>query len=168
MNDDLREFMRDRIEYYFRDVRGFAYDVVRACMAAGWNDLTDLESRLARVQAIRPTPDFEPLAASFKRIKNILAQAQFTEAGALDAKLLEPGPELELHGEIKRTEGQPIESRIAALRPKLDLFFDKVLVNAPDPAVRKNRLTLLHNLLTEFSGIADFSEIVTETKEPKN
>ena len=56
---------------------------------------------------------------------------------------------------------------IAALRPKLDLFFDKVLVNAPDEAVRRNRLTLLHNLLTEFSEIADFSEIVTE-RETKN
>ncbi len=80
MNEALREFMRDRVEYYFRDVRGFAYDEVRACMAAGWSDLSDLESRLKRVQAIRPTPDFEPIAASFKRIKNILQQAQFSAA----------------------------------------------------------------------------------------
>jgi glycyl-tRNA synthetase beta chain len=168
MNDELREFMRDRIEYYFRDVRGFAYDEVRACIAAGWSDLTGLETRLQRVQAIRTTPDFEPIAASFKRIKNILQQAKFSEAGELRANLLEPGPELELHTEIRRTAGQPLESRISALRPKLDLFFDKGLVNAPDEAVRRNRLTLLHNLLTEFSEIADFSEIVTETKEPKN
>ncbi len=168
MNEALREFMRDRIEYYFRDVRSFAYDEVRACMAAGWNDLTDLESRLTRVRAIRPTPDFEPIAASFKRIKNILQQAEFTESGELRANLFEAGPELDLHNEIRRTDGQPLESRIAALRPKVDLFFDKVLVNAPDAAVRRNRLTLLHNLLTEFSEIADFSEIVTETKEPRN
>ena len=60
MSDRLSEFMRDRVEYYFRDVRGFAYDEVRACMAAGWSDLIDLETRLKRVQAIRPTPDFEP------------------------------------------------------------------------------------------------------------
>ena len=69
--------------------------------------------------------------------------------------------------EIRHGKGQPIESRISALRPKLDLFFDKVLVNAPDEAVRRNRLTLLHNLLTEFSEIADFSEIVTE-RETRN
>jgi glycyl-tRNA synthetase beta chain len=167
MNEALREFMRDRIEYYFRDVRGFAYDEVRACMTADWRDLLDLESRLKRVQAIRPTPDFEPIAASFKRIKNILQQAKFSGPGELRADLLEPGPELELYTEIRRTDGQPIESRIAALRPKVDLFFDKVLVNAPDEAVRRNRLTLLHNLLTEFSEIADFSEIVTETKNEK-
>ncbi len=51
---------------------------------------------------------------------------------------------------------------IATLRPAVDLFFDKVLVNAPDEAMRRNRLTLLHKLLTEFSTIADFSEIVTQ------
>jgi len=167
MNQALGEFMRDRVEYYFRDVRGFAYDEVRACMTAGWSDLIDLESRLKRVQAIRPTPDFEPIAASFKRIKNILQQAQFSGAGELSASLIEPGPEQELYSEIRRTNGQPLEWRISALRPKLDLFFDKVLVNAPDEAVRRNRLTLLHNLLTEFSEIADFSEIVTETKNEK-
>jgi glycyl-tRNA synthetase beta chain len=167
MNEALREFMRDRVEYYFRDVRGFAYDEVRASMTAGWSDLIDLESRLKRVQAIRPTPDFEPIAASFKRIKNILQQAQFSGPGELSANLIEPGPEQELYSEIRRGKGQPLESRIAALRPKLDLFFDKVLVNAPDEAVRRNRLTLLHNLLTEFSEIADFSEIVTETKNEK-
>jgi glycyl-tRNA synthetase beta chain len=162
----LLNFMRDRIEYYFRDVRSFAYDEVRACMTAGWSDLSDLESRLERVRAMRP--DIEPIAASFKRIKNILRQAEFTVTHALKESLIEDGPERELYDEFQRSFGQPLESRIAALRPKLDLFFDKVLVNAPDDAVRRNRLTLLHNLLTEFSEIADFSEIVTETKEPKN
>ena len=51
---------------------------------------------------------------------------------------------------------------IASLRPQVDLFFDKILVNDPDPAIRQNRLALLHSLLTEFSTIADFSEIVTQ------
>jgi glycyl-tRNA synthetase beta chain len=166
----LVNFMHDRVEYYFRDVRGFAYDEVRACMNAkkvGWNDLIDLESRLERVQAMRP--DIEPIAASFKRIKNILQISVSDSTAVTDASLLEPGPELELYSEIQRSSGQPLESRISALRPKLDLFFDKVLVNAPDEAVRRNRLTLLHNLLTEFSEIADFSEIVTnEKRETRN
>ena len=51
---------------------------------------------------------------------------------------------------------------IASLRPPVDLFFDKILVNDPDPAIRLNRLALLQSLLTEFSTIADFSEIVTQ------
>jgi glycyl-tRNA synthetase beta chain len=161
MSAELTEFMRDRVEYYFRDVRGFAYDEVRACMAPGWSDLIDLEVRLVRVKAVRTTPDFEPIAASFKRIKNILKQAQFSEA-TFQPQLLEAGPEQDLYNAIHSTKDQPLESRIGPLRPKVDLFFDKVLVNAPDPNIRLNRLALLHNLLTEFSTIADFSEIVTE------
>jgi glycyl-tRNA synthetase beta chain len=165
MGDDLREFMRDRIEYYFRDVHQFPYDEVRACMAAGWTDLGDLSARLGTVRGIRPTPDFEPLAASFKRIKNILRQADFNGGVTFQAELLQPGPEQDLYHEIRRTAGQQLAARVALLRPKVDLFFDKVLVNAPDPAVRRNRLALLHSLLQEFSTIADFSEIVSETKE---
>ncbi len=157
----LQEFFEDRARFYFRDTRGFKYDEVNACMAAGWTDLPDLESRLLRVQAIRPTADFEPLAASFKRVKNILKQADFQGGYAFRPELLEPGPERDLYTEIGRTAAQPLESRIASLRPRVDLFFDKVLVNAPDEALRRNRLTLLHNLLNEFSTIADFSEIVT-------
>ena len=159
---ELAEFLRDRVEYYFRDVRGFAYDEVRACMAAGWADLLDLEARLKRVQAIRPTPDFEPIAASFKRIKNILRQAEFKPADGVRLPLLEEGPERELYDEYARTAQKPLEERIESLRPKIDKFFDKVLVNAPDQAIRKNRLTLLDSILSDFSRVADFSEIVTE------
>jgi glycyl-tRNA synthetase beta chain len=160
----LKDFFEDRVRYYFRDFRGFKYDEVNAAMAAGWSNLVDLEERLERIQNLRPTPDFEPLAASFKRIRNILEQAQFRGGGeAFDAGLLEPGPEQELYEEYRRIAGQPIEGVISRLRPKVDLFFDKVLVNAPDARVRQNRLTLLKTLLAEFSTIADFSEIVTNS-----
>ena len=163
----LREFVQDRVRYYFKDIRGFKYDEVNAAMAAGWSTLVDLEARLERIQGLRASVDFEPLAASFKRIQNILDQAtgagiQFTQS-PIDEALLEAGPEKELHEEYRRIAGQPIESVIARLRPKVDLFFDKVLVNAPDVRVRQNRLTLLNTLLAEFSSIADFSEIVTNS-----
>jgi glycyl-tRNA synthetase beta chain len=155
-NQQLVAFFEDRVKFYFKDHRGFKYDEVNAAMAAGWSNLVDLEARLMRIRILRPTPDFEPLAASFKRIRNILVQAGFTGGGAIDQSLLEPGPELELYEE-------PIENAISKLRPKVDLFFDKVLVNAPDATVRQNRLTLLHTLLAEFSTMADFSEIVTNS-----
>jgi glycyl-tRNA synthetase beta chain len=167
----LEEFFLDRIRYYFKDIRGFKYDEVNAVLASGWDDLADVEERLIAIQAVRPTQDFEPLAASFKRIQNILKQAQFAGDGSqIDAGLLDPGPESDLYKEFQnvrsRAANQPyrpaLES-IASLRPKVDLFFDKVLVNAPDSKIRQNRLTLLHTLLAEFSTIADFSEIVTNT-----
>jgi glycyl-tRNA synthetase beta chain len=171
-NPQLREFMIDRVKYYFREVRGFKYDEVNAVLAAGAEDLVDVEARLRAIQQVRPTEDFEPVAASFKRIANILRQAQFTSTGTIDPGLLEPGPELDLHSEFLRTRdvvfthrktrnyGAALEA-IASLRPKVDTFFDKVLVNAPEERVRQNRLLLLSSLLTEFSAIADFAEIVT-------
>ncbi len=166
---ELADFLRDRVEYYFREVRGFHYDEVRAVLAAGWHNPPDVEARLEALREVRPTENFEPLAASFKRIRNILRQANYAGAGAIDEALLEPGPERDLYVEFRRvraaTEGQPYRDALAAvasMRPQVDLFFDKVLVNAKEPAVRQNRLALLANLLTEFSTIADFSEIVTE------
>src|SRR5260370_1196303 len=71
----LKEFLRDRVEYYFRDVRGFKYDEVRAVLAAGWDNLPDVQRRLEALPRVRPTENFEPLAASFKRVQNILKQA---------------------------------------------------------------------------------------------
>jgi glycyl-tRNA synthetase beta chain len=162
-NEQLKSFFEDRIRYYFQDIRDFKYDEVNAAMAAGWSNPVDLEARLLRIQTLRPTPDFEPLAASFKRIRNILEQAKFAGDGAVNEELLAEEPERQLFDEYRRIQGQPLEKVISRLRPKVDLFFDKVLVNAADPRVRHNRLTLLNALLKQFSTIADFSEIVTSS-----
>jgi glycyl-tRNA synthetase beta chain len=169
LNDNaaLVEFFEDRVRYYFREVRGHRYDEVNATIAAGWSDLKDLARRIAALAAVRPTQNFEPLAASFKRIRNILKQSSFA-GGPFTESLLEPGPERDLHDAVTGLAltgsdyHADIES-IATLRPQVDLFFDKVLVNAQDPAVRANRLALLDGMLTKFSKIADFSEIVTAT-----
>ncbi|MGI8990474.1 MAG: glycine--tRNA ligase subunit beta [Bryobacteraceae bacterium] len=164
-----REFLLDRARHYFKDARGFRYDEVNAVLASGWDDLIGVEERLLAIQSVRNTENFEPLAASFKRIQNILKQAQFVGDGApLDPALLEPGAEADLYSAFQqvRAEAATLEYRaaletIATLRPKVDLFFDKVLVNAPDPKIRQNRLAFLHAMLAEFSTIANFSEIVT-------
>jgi glycyl-tRNA synthetase beta chain len=176
------DFMRERVQYYFREIRRFRYDEVNAVMApvvatsqwgamawgaipwgtrivAGMGTLADVEDRLKKISEVRTTPDFEPLAASFKRINNILKQASFAP-GVLDVDLLEDGPEKELYNAFWDKDFSNLEG-IASLRPVVDNFFDKVMVNVPDEKIRANRLTLLHNLLTKFSTIADFSEIVT-------
>jgi glycyl-tRNA synthetase beta chain len=168
---DLRAFMQERVQYYFREVRGYKYDEVNAVLASGVSTLADVEARLAALASVRPTEDFEPLAAACKRIRNILKQAHFEGDGPLDQALLEAGPERDLADRLTSFtmagEGDFFNRLIAisAFRPSVDLFFDKVLVNAPDPAVRANRLTLLNKLFTEFSTIADFSEIVTSGEQ---
>jgi glycyl-tRNA synthetase beta chain len=165
----LVEFFQDRLRYYFREIRGFAYDEINAAMACEWAQLKDLASRLEALKAVRPTPNFEPLAASFKRIRNILKQAGVPSGNPVNEALLEEGPERELYLSFQRVREEARQApgyrgaleRIAGLRPAVDLFFDKVLVNADDAAVRSNRLALLDVILREFSSIADFSEIVT-------
>jgi glycyl-tRNA synthetase beta chain len=164
---DLHAFMLERVQHYFREVRGYKYDEVNAVLAAGVSTLADIEARLAALASVRPTEDFEPLAAACKRIRNILKQAHFSGDGPLDQSLLEAGPERDLADRLmsfvmaNESDFSKRLIAIAAFRPSVDVFFDTVLVNAPDPAVRANRLTLLNKLFTEFSTIADFSEIVT-------
>ena len=173
----LQDFLLDRARYYFREIKGFQYDEVNAVLAAGSTDLVDVSDRLEAIHEVRPTPNFEPVAAAFKRIQNILKQAEGAfSPGQINESILEPGPEAELFSSLRvaqvslrldETYKLKLES-IARIRPALDLFFDKVMVNAPDPAVRQNRLTLLHTMLSEFSTIADFSEIVTASQSTPN
>ena len=169
-DSELDKFLEERVAYYLREVKGYPYDEVNAVLAANVGTLSDVADRLVGVHQVRPTPDFEPLAASFKRIKNILKQAGVEMTGQPKPELMKPGPERELHEAFVRvradiekhdTYGSRLAA-IASLRPQVDLFFDKILVNDPDPAIRQNRLALLDSLLTEFSTIADFSEIVTQ------
>jgi glycyl-tRNA synthetase beta chain len=161
-----------------KDVRGFAYDVVNAVLAADAGDVVDAIARAEAVARVRPSSDFESISIAFKRTKNILRQAQESKkaiAVAVDSTALQEPAEKDLAAKIpqsaaavktlrreKRYETALLE--IAKLRPQVDTFFDKVMVMVEDERVRANRLALLSSLLSEFSTIADFSEIVTEGK----
>ena len=169
---ELLEFILDRVRFYFRDYLTFGYDEVNAVLAAGYSTVADVQSRLVALSRVRSTPDFEPLAASFKRMRNILRQAEFVPAQGIDATLFDHDAEHELLRTLASVRAKLGPTKdyvarleaIASLRPAVDQFFDKVLVNSNDEAVRANRLTLLHTLFTEFSTIADFSEIVTSNQ----
>ncbi len=164
VSGELREFMLERVQYYFREVRGYKYDEVNAVLKVGISTIKDVEDRLKQLAAVRPTPNFEPLAASFKRINNILKQAEFAEPNpVVDAALLEDGPERDLYVAYER-EFESLEE-VAGLRPYVDRYFDKVMVNVPDRIIRKNRLSMLSDMLRKFSTIADFSEIVTSGEQ---
>jgi glycyl-tRNA synthetase beta chain len=163
---ELYAFLLERSQYYFREIRGFKYDEVNAVLKVGVSTLKDVEDRLKHVARVRPTPNFEPLAASFKRINNILKQANFTN-GVVQAELLEEGPEKDLYHAYERLPAfGPLED-VAELRPHVDRFFDKIMVNASDPRIRENRLSMLSDMLQKFSSIADFSEIVTSGDQTK-
>ena len=180
-DDAVRGFFRERIEFYLRDARGFAYDVVNAVLAADADDVVDVLARAEAVSKVRTSSDFEAISTSFKRTKNILRQA--SEAGRevgpkVNTTLLQEEAEKALAAQVpeaaKKVEALRADGNyekalleIGRLRPALDHFFDMVMVMAEDAKVRANRLALLQTLLKEFSTIADFSEIVTEGKESK-
>ena len=167
------DFMLERARYILRERRGFAYDEINAAFAAGADDLVDAVDRVAAVKAIRNMKNFVPLAAAFKRIRNILEKS----AGGIDKSQLvvktdllwEPA-ERDLYNAAQQIGGEATMKKkarkyrealeaISGLRPAVDLFFDKVLVMVEDQNVRRNRVALLAGLLKEFSTIADFSEL---------
>ncbi|SPE44668.1 Glycine--tRNA ligase beta subunit [Candidatus Sulfotelmatobacter sp. SbA7] len=177
--ESVRGFFRERIEFYLKDARGFAYDVVSAVLAVDSDDVVDAAARAEAVSKVRGSADFESISIAFKRMKNILRQAaEKTKVIALrvNPSGLQEESEKELAALIPQTvatveklraardyEGALLE--IAKLRPAIDKFFDKVMVMVDDENLRANRLSLLQTVVKEFSTIADFSEIVTEGKE---
>ncbi|HTW44969.1 MAG TPA: glycine--tRNA ligase subunit beta [Acidobacteriaceae bacterium] len=177
---NLNGFFKERIEFYLREVCGFVYDVANAVLAAGFYDVRDTIARAEALSAVRGSEDFSAISAAFKRMQNILRQAQ--EKGQFDLELINVTfPKAELFIEqaeqglysnvdklaipvellrVNRRYKEALE-QIATLRPHIDLFFDKVMVMVEDQAVRQNRLALVAMVLGSFSSIADFSEIVT-------
>ena len=171
--DQVTAFLRERLHFYLKDVRGFSYDVVSAVLAAGADDVRDAIARAGALSAARESADFAAISAAFKRIKNILRQAEekgFALGSPNDATLAPEAQQLAdataaLAPEVaklrqERAYDQAL-AQIATLRPAVDAFFDKVMVLDPDPAIRGANLGLIDEVLRGFSGIADFSEIVT-------
>ena len=171
--DSAKAFLHERLSFYLKDVRGFAYDVVSAVLAAGSDDVRDAIARAEALTAARQSADFAAISAAFKRIKNILHQARekgfaieaapavtlSPEAAQLAAASAALAPQVATLRQ-SRAYGDAL-ALIATLRPAVDAFFDKVMVLDPDPAIRGANLALIDQVLRGFSGIADFSEIVT-------
>jgi glycyl-tRNA synthetase beta chain len=167
-------FLKDRLEFYLRDVRGFRYDVVNAVLATDADDVQSAIARAEALTAVRGSEDFLAVSAGFKRIKNILRQA--AEKGiSTDTRVLEDNltevEERELYSVMLHLtpEAQALEEQqkyrealevTARLRPVIDAFFDKVMVMTPDDKLRRNRLALIARVLENFSRVGDFSEIV--------
>ncbi|HTY85595.1 MAG TPA: glycine--tRNA ligase subunit beta, partial [Silvibacterium sp.] len=175
----LIPFFRERVEFYLREVRGFAYDVVNAVLAAGYDDVRDAIARADALAAVRGSEDFIAISAAFKRMNNIIRQAYEKDLWreglpdkAVKPALLNDPAEVALvtHVEELMPEVESLRfehnyrealERIATLRPHVDLFFDKVMVMVDDQSLRDNRLALITRVKTSFSSIADFSEVVT-------
>ena len=174
MAEKVTAFFAERLESYLREARGQAYDVVKAVLAVGADNVRDAVARAEAVTAVRGSADFEAVSAAFKRMRNILAQAAEKGMSAnaqLDVARLQDGPELGLAAKAAEVKPEVTRLRatgdyrgalelIATLRPEVDGFFEAVMVMDPDEMVRGNRLALLGRVLGDFGGIAEFGEIV--------
>ncbi|NEX94281.1 glycine--tRNA ligase subunit beta [Caulobacter sp. 17J65-9] len=173
---ELAAFFADRLKVLLRD-EGKRYDLVDAVFALGDDDLVRIVARVEALDGFLHTEDGKNLLAGYRRAVNILkAEAKKTPAeeasyaAAVDAGLLGEAEEKALAealakalGELEQKLGhEDFKSAMAALsglRGPVDAFFDKVLVNDPDPAVRLNRLRLLSQIRDAANRVADFSLI---------
>jgi glycyl-tRNA synthetase beta chain len=170
----MSAFFRERVQFYLGEARKQAYDVISAVLGVSWGDVRDDVARAEAVTAVRDSEDFAAVSAAFKRMKNILTQAEekgIAAAEIVDDDLLRDAAERQLWTSASAlvpkvwtlrvaTNYTGALEAIATLRPQVDAFFDAVMVMDPDSALRGNRLALLGKVLGDFSGIADFSEIV--------
>jgi glycyl-tRNA synthetase beta chain len=169
---EVAVFLLERLNFYLKDVRGFSYDVVNAVLAVGTGDVRDAIARAEALTDARSSDDFAAVSAAFKRIKNILRQAEekgFEKSSTAGVKLAPEAKKLAdaaaaLAPQVSKLAQERAYldalTQIATLRPAVDAFFDKVMVLDPDPVVRGAHLALVDGVLSSFSGIADFGEIV--------
>ena len=169
---EVEGFIRDRLANLMRE-RGYsAHEVAAVLEVRNAIDRLDLvPAKLEAVREFRKLPEAESLAAANKRIQNILRKSPVQE-GAAYAVLKMP-EETRLQQSLAAVVSAVNErflagdfkgslTAVARLRSDVDTFFDKVLVNAEDPAVRNSRLRLLSELLQPMNKVADISKLAAE------
>ena len=172
----LLAFLADRLKVQLRE-EGRRHDLVDAVFALGDDDLVRIVARVEALSAFLAIEDGANLLAGYRRAANILkAEAKKhpdeaeSYAGPVDPALLTAPEEKALAGALERVtpavatglQAERFEeamSSLASLRGPVDAFFDRVLVNADDAAVRKNRLRLLSQVQRDMEQVADFSQV---------
>ena len=169
---ELCDFVFDRLRGYYAE-QGFDTNQFEAVLAVQPRSLIDFDRRLRAVAEFGRRPEATSLAAANKRVANILRKSE-SEGGAalpaVDPALFETDAERHLAAELDAARRENAEAliqgdytavlnRLAQLQTPVDGFFDSVLVNAEDPAVRANRTALLRQLQDQFTAIADIARL---------
>ena len=167
--EQLSEFIYERLAGSLRD-QGYSALEVDAVVGLRPPRLGDIPKRLAAVRAFAALPEAASLAAANKRVGNILKKAAGTVAAKVDAALLKEAAEVALNKALdtvkpvadaafERGDYAASLQALAALKAPVDSFFDDVMVNAEDPALRANRLGLLATLHQAMNRVADLSRL---------
>lgn len=161
---EIYDFILDRLKGYYAD-KGVPATHFNAVAELRPHSLYDFDRRIDAIGTFAQLPEAEALAAANKRIRNILRKAEGEVPGQVDDTLLSEPAELALAeavaaaiddtgAALAQRDYVSVLSGLAKLRPQVDAFFDQVLVNAEDPAVRGNRLALLKTLGERFGRVA--------------
>lgn len=163
---DVVDFMLGRFRAWYQD-EGIAVDVIQAVLARRPTRPADFDARVRAVSHFRTLDSAEALAAANKRVSNILAKADAAIDEINLTACVEPAEKALAESVLAlRTEVQPLIAqgdytavldKLANLRAPVDSFFDNVMVNAEDPALRQNRLAILNTLQSLFLQVADIS-----------
>ena len=163
---DVVDFMLGRFRAWYQD-EGIAVDVIQAVLARRPTRPADFDARVRAVSHFRTLDSAEALAAANKRVSNILTKADAAIGEINLTACVEPAEKALAEAVLAlRTEVQPLIAqgdytavldKLANLRAPVDSFFDNVMVNAEDPALRQNRLAILNTLQGLFLQVADIS-----------
>ncbi|NKI33819.1 glycine--tRNA ligase subunit beta [Wenzhouxiangella sp. XN79A] len=162
---EVTAFILDRLRAWLTE-RGLAVNTVRAVEATGIDVIADFVRRAEALQRFADDPEMESLIAANKRAANLLRQSGVEDFGDVDDDLLQIDAEVALFDAVMDAEAETraaLEagddatalSRLSALKPAVDAFFDQVMVMDESDALRNNRLALLHRLRTVFLHVAD-------------
>ncbi len=171
----ITEFIFERVRHYGRVVHALRGDVIEAVLKPAHDqalDLVDLALRMKALESVTTKPEFDPLIVGFKRAHRLVEKEQWdrkpvdparfehaTESALFQATVNEREA---MASAMKRGDyGQALDA-LVRLKPAIDAFFTAVMVNADDPAVRSNRLSLLQEVDDFFNSFADFSQIVVQ------
>lgn len=165
----LVEFIYDRLANMFRE-QGYSAQEVEAVLALQPQRLSDVQKRLEAVRAFATLPEAAALAAANKRVGNILKKAETDVQPHVNEGLLAEQAEKDLYAVLQQVAPKAQQQfaagdytaslqTLAALRASVDAFFEQVMVNAEDPALKANRLGLLALLHEAMNRVADLARL---------
>ncbi len=171
----MTEFIFERVRHYGSVVHALRGDVIEAVLKPAHDkalDLVDLVLRMKALESVTTKPEFDPLIVGFKRAHRLVEKERWDRKPVDEARFQHPTESALYQATVEEREkmmsamtrgeyGQALDA-LVRLKPAIDAFFAAVMVNAEDPAVRNNRLSLLQEIDDFFNSFADFSQIVVQ------
>jgi glycyl-tRNA synthetase beta chain len=168
--NEVLAYLQERMRAHYLEA-GYPAESFEAVLATGTTSALDFDQRMRALAKFRERPEAETLAAANKRIANILRKSSAGEvAPTVEVSMLGAEAEKALHQALEAVSAAATAdiaarrydealAKLASLRPSIDAFFNDVMVNDPNAALRANRLALVSRVRDLFTGVADFSKL---------